>query len=71
MTKRQYKKQLIRELNRLNQDIDRKIMFGRQYRREARRHKKLLQQARILRRNEWKARILSMFSASPYNVRKI
>jgi hypothetical protein len=71
MTKRQYKKQLIRELNRLNQDIDRKIMFGRGYRQEARRHKELLQQARVLRRNEWKDRILGMFSASPYNVRKI
>jgi hypothetical protein len=71
MTKRQYKKQLIRELNRLNQDIDRKIMFGKAYRQEARRHKELLQQARVLRRNEWKDRILSMFSASPYNVRKI
>jgi hypothetical protein len=69
MTKRKYKRYLSKELNRLNEAIDRKIMFGREYRYESRRHKALLQQARALKRNEWTSKIIVLFGNTHYNVR--
>jgi len=69
MTKRKYKRYLSKELNRLNEVIDRKIVYGREYSQESRRHKVLLRQERTLRQNDWKDRIFGLFSNTNYYVR--
>lgn len=46
MTQTQYKKMIQRELSKLNQRIDMKILQGQSYREEMRRHKVLLAQMR-------------------------
>lgn len=46
MSKQQYLKALNNEIQKLNGLIDTKILYGADYSREARRHKKLLKQLR-------------------------
>lgn len=42
MSQREYRIVLKRELNKVNRKIDEKIMWGQNYREEARRHKELI-----------------------------
>jgi hypothetical protein len=52
MTQTQYAHALNQELQKLNEKIDLKIVYGESYASEARRHKMLLEQARKLKRKK-------------------
>ncbi len=55
MSQREYLKIVERELQRINKVIDRKILRGEDYKREARDHKLLLKKVRFARRQSfWK-----------------
>jgi hypothetical protein len=60
MSQREYLKALNSEIQKLNEIIDRKILQDADYRREARRHKALLNQ---LRRDESRRRLSNVFTA--------
>lgn len=60
MSERAYLKALNEEIQKLNEIIDRKILSDSDYRKEARRHKKLLMQ---LRRDESRRRFSNVFWA--------
>lgn len=59
MSQREYLKALNAEIQKLNEIIDRRILEGTDYRREARRHKTLLRQ---LRRDESRRRLSNLVS---------
>ena len=50
MTQTQYRKNIMKELQKLNESIDAKIMRGEKYSAESRRHKTLLKQVYQYRR---------------------
>ena len=56
MSKKQIQTAIARELEKLNEKIDIKILEGESYARDARRHKLLLAQLKQLRRREWFSR---------------
>lgn len=62
MSKKQIQSAIAKELEKLNQKIDIKILEGESYRRDARRHKLLLSQMKQLRRREWFTRSFSYLS---------
>lgn len=53
MSKNQFKHNVDRELKKLNETIDMKILRGVSYRYEARKHKALLSQSRRVSRQQW------------------
>lgn len=61
MSKQQYIKTLYEQINRLNLVIDRKIMLGRTYKLEARRHKALLTKLRKFRNPTFFDKLGSLF----------
>ncbi len=61
MSKTQTTKAINQELVKLNQIIDRKIISGIAYSREANRHKSLLSQLSRLQRSNWLTRVASVF----------
>ncbi len=64
MSKQTFEKTLVRELEVLNDIIDRKIVRGLSYAREARRHKTILMNLSNIRRakSNWMVRSFSSFS---------
>jgi len=61
MSQSQYLKMLEREIQGLNKIIDRKILRGEQYWKEARDHKLLLQKVRYHNRRNFTQRIIHLF----------
>lgn len=66
MTKRQYLQIVERELNTLNEQIDRKILSGMGYGSEAQRHKRLIGLTRELRKKSFLGRFAERFVARQY-----
>lgn len=61
MSQSQYLKMLDREIQRINKKIDVKILQGKEYRKEARDHKLLLQKVRFHTRKGLMNRFVSLF----------
>ncbi len=62
MSKHQLKKELQREIVKVNKAIDRRIVRGLPYTTEARHHKILLARLSILNRSSWLARSMRVVS---------
>jgi hypothetical protein len=62
MSQKQYVTALYRQLERLNAIIDRKIMLGRTYKAEARRHRQILSKIRSHRNPSVFDKISSLFT---------
>lgn len=62
MNTKKYKKVLEREIDKLNQKIDLKILWGQSYREEARRHKALLERIYNKRKGSFFSRTLQYMS---------
>ncbi|MDQ3014884.1 MAG: hypothetical protein M3Q73_03400 [bacterium] len=63
MSKHQLKKEVQHEIVRMNKVIDKKILKGLPYTREARHHKILLARLSILNRSTWLARSMRVVSS--------
>lgn len=63
MSKHQLKKEVQHEIVRINKIIDKKILKGLPYTREARHHKILLARLSILNRSTWLARSMRVVSS--------
>lgn len=66
MSKQQYIQTLRNQISRLNVIIDRKIMLGRSYRMEARRHRILLRKLRQHKNPGFFDRLSSVFGGRQY-----
>lgn len=62
MTQREYRVVLKRELNKINRKIDEKIMWGQNYKQEARRHKELIIRMQNLGKKSIFSRALSFMT---------
>lgn len=65
MSQTQYLKMLEREIQKINEKIDLKILKGQEYKREARDHKLLLRKVRYHTRQNFLQRIISLFFHNP------
>jgi hypothetical protein len=63
MSKHQLKKELQKEIVRVNKTIDKKILKGLPYTQEARHHKILLARLSILNQSTWLARSMRVVSS--------
>ncbi len=57
MTQKQYKRELLREIRKVNEAIDFKVVFGQRYDREALRHRLLMERMEKLRKQSLLSRI--------------
>jgi DNA-binding Xre family transcriptional regulator len=65
MSKQQYLKLITTEIEKINREIDRKIIAGKEYRRESEIHKQLLHKIRQHSRKGIEARILNSLNRFP------
>jgi nitrogen-specific signal transduction histidine kinase len=65
MSKQQYIKLIMAEISKINKDIDRKIIAGKEYKRESEIHKQLIHKIRQHSRKGLEARILNSLNRFP------
>lgn len=65
MSKQQYIKLITAEIQKINREIDRKIIAGKEYKRESEIHKQLIHKIRQHSRSGLEARILNSLNKFP------